>query len=721
MPESAANRGLLCHLAFWCSPLFATPLFIALHNPEDVVLPLHWLVACAGGAWLLVSALGWRLAALARPRTRWWLNRILLACALVTAVQGNLVHELFDYGTFNGERVDLRAHGWAFWLEWLAWLTALPIAVWLLGRLSRLPAWLAVLPVVSCALLLWPALQQAPTVERHALPAAMVDSGVFEFSRRRNLVHLLPDGLQGDIVRQVFEQLPDLAARFRGFTLFTDHVGMYPGTAPALYTILTGRPFPLDEGWDPNRVAADYQQDAYPISLKEAGFRLDYVPISAYICAEQADSCHVRPFNDMKARGYERERVTDAIYQLRLLADLTLFRLFPMFLKEQVYNDGAWLFADTRLDGASPYPDPILRDWAAQLRVVEAPPVYKWYHYVGAHMPAYWDADCRRQSEPGIRREDYLAQTECVLRGIAELLIALEQAGIYDQTALLISGDHGVDQSPDDLTAPSLNGGMYPGLMGYARPALLAKRVGDRAPLRFSDRPTHLRDIAATALDLAGLGSSSGTSAYAVPGNGERQRRFLHYAVPEFFSTRPVPWLEYAVGQPARDGARWRIAGIHDDRPAPAGYDPLNRATGKGYVVGARLRKSFGNNKASWITGRQLAFVIGLPDPLPDPVSGRRLALTLHLPDWIPRQSLTLRFNGGPPRRSLVLHADPEQHWQRVELDLPADLQRPGRNFVDLEFSELATARAGETGPVAALLRSIEVLEASAPQSAPHQ
>ena len=34
-------------------------------------------------------------------------------------------------------------------------------------------------------------------------------------------------------------------------------------------------------------------------------------------------------------------------YSLRLITDLTLFRHLPMYLKERVYGDGSWLFADT--------------------------------------------------------------------------------------------------------------------------------------------------------------------------------------------------------------------------------------------------------------------------------------------------------------------------------------------------------------------------------------
>ena len=34
-----------------------------------------------------------------------------------------------------------------------------------------------------------------------------------------------------------------------------------------------------------------------------------------------------------------------------------------MFLKERIYNNADWFLADTTLDGSSPWPDPVLREW----------------------------------------------------------------------------------------------------------------------------------------------------------------------------------------------------------------------------------------------------------------------------------------------------------------------------------------------------------------------
>ena len=153
------------------------PCLKALHDTQDgpigfIQLDAHFdLLDYSGRQGRYSGSSGTRrsleLSRLAGPRVRWWLNRTLLGAAFVMALQSNVVHDLFYYGAFNGERVDFRAYGWLFWAEWVAWLLAFPVAVWLIARLRRLPAWLPALPIVSFALLLAPDLmyprQNEPT------------------------------------------------------------------------------------------------------------------------------------------------------------------------------------------------------------------------------------------------------------------------------------------------------------------------------------------------------------------------------------------------------------------------------------------------------------------------------------------------------------------------------------------------------------------------------
>ena len=367
------SRNFLYHLSFWFVTLFATPLFIALNNSGDIVLSMLTMAGMLLAASLVLTLVGTGFGRLLGRSAAQRLALFFLGLSLVLAIQCNVVHDWFFYGNFNGETVRFRSNEIVFWYEWYAFLGAAVAVTALLQWFRPRSRWLAALPILSSSLLLIPALLEYAANAEADVNGQNIDPSVFEFSRNGNVIHLLPDGLQSDIAQQVLQENPDLAAEFGGFTFFANHLGMFQGTAPSIPTILTGKPFNLDQGHDYQKVIPLIQADGYPSVLKSAGYQLDYVLISKAYCALEANSCFQRPFNDMKSRGYYRHRTHSRSYSFRLLADLTLFRLFPRYVKEQVYNEGQWYFSDTTLDGSSPWPDPVVREWVKSRRCSRNP------------------------------------------------------------------------------------------------------------------------------------------------------------------------------------------------------------------------------------------------------------------------------------------------------------------------------------------------------------
>lgn len=671
---------LLGHLAFWFGTVFATPLFLALHNVAEIGLAPS-RVAAVGAVATAVLTLASLLAASALPgRLRAFADRALLALALLFAAWGNLVTDRFGFTVFDGRPIDFRDPEWLFWLEWIAWLAAAYALFRLFRRLRRVPAWLPALPLASFALLLLPALLSPPQAGLETAGTQAPDRSVFAFSSRFNLVHLLPDGFQGDTVRRAFESDPGLAARFSGFTLYTDHVGRYPGTAPSLYTLLTGRPFPLERGFDYRRVGPETRARGYPAELARQGFQVDMVPLSSYVCPDEADSCHPRPFNN---RGLLGGQAVDPSNAARRLADLVAFRLLPLYLKEKIHADGYWLLSDIFDDAHSPVPDPVLREWSRELHVIDDRPVFKWHHYVGTHVPPRWDAACDLKRRLETTPENYLAQARCVLAGIADFIDRLRDAGLYDRTAFVVSGDHGHNTVPADQHGRPLNDASYGPLLGTGRPALLVKPADAKGPLRFSAAPTDLQDIAPTARRLAGL-EAGGRTVFDVEDRAGETRVYEHYRIADFWSGRPVPHLRYAVGQPANDAGLWAIADIVRYGDVPGGYEPVNEATADGQVYGAQLRKSLGNRDWSWIRGRQLAFAIDIPGG-----DGGELVLELALEEWMPGQTVSVEVNGATllEDRALPPPESPDAPWRFLRVPVGAEARRDGADFVSLRFA----------------------------------
>ena len=701
------SLNFLYHLSFWFVTLFATPLFIAVNNREDIVFPMLILAGILLATSLVLSLATTGIGRLLGRSAAQRIALLFLGLALVLAIQCNVVHELFFYGNFNGEIVNFRSNANGFWYEWYAFLAAAVAIILALQWFRPRSGWLAALPILSSSLLLIPALLEYSGDAEPNAWGLNIDPSVFEFSRNGNVIHLLPDGFQSDVAQQVLEENPDLAAEFEGFTFFTNHLGMFPGTAPSVPTILTGKPFELDQGHDYRKVIPYVQANGYPTVLKNAGYRLDYVLISKAYCNRDADSCVPRPFNDLKARGYFRHQTQSRLYSVRILADLTLFRLFPRWVKERIYDDGHWYFSDTTLDGSSPWPDPVIREWIANMQVTDGPPVFKWYHYIGTHPPPHWDAECTYQRELARSRENYLGQTYCVLKGIAGLIAKLKETGIYDETVIVISGDHGSHIPPSDILDRPQQSAVTPRMMGSARPAFLAKEKHNNQPLAYSRAPTSLVDIAPTVLALAGFeNEASPASAFDFTDQSPRTRYFKPYARSEFFSKKPIPHVVYRVGNDVRNSGSWLIEQINAYRTAPSQYDPVNYSTGNKFIHGARFNRSQPHKNATWIKGRQMAFLISLPqNSRGSPV----LEFALHLPDWIPVQKMQVSINDVLVVQELAVVTG-KDYWTQLSVKLREDDLKPENNFVSVQFSHSSPLPGIEHWEAAALIKSIRLV-----------
>lgn len=671
----------VCFFALFFGPGFASPLLITLANREDLAFSPLWFSISALLLVLTLSAIS-SILVHKTPFAR-SLAIASLACAFVFALQGNFVHDLFYYGEFDGSLTDWREYGWKFWAEWFGFLFAFPVFYWLLSRLKQVPVWLALVPVLSSILIITPVLfNQKATVALDL--SGEVKPDVFEFSSTLNLVHLLPDGFQGDLAREVLDDHPGLSARLEGFTLYRDHLGMYQGTAPSVPAIFTGRPFDFKAGYSVNRTSDEINSYAYPVSLQENGFRLDYVTLSTDNCVKGAASCISRPFNDLKARGYFRHKSEHYSYAVLQLADLTLFRHLPMYLKEKIYNDGNWFFADSTLDGISPWPDPVLREWIDNMVVAGPQPRYKWYHYIGTHIPPRWDAECVFNRELERTREQYYDQSLCVLTGIARFAEKLREHGIFDKTAIIISGDHGVNIKPDDTRGRNPNAALA-GVIGPARPTLMIKPLRVREAFQVSDLSTSLIDIAPTALDLVGLDNDyGGQSVLTIDPGIERTRVFKRFTGAELWTGEPISNETWHINGVARDLGNWSFQDLFYKDLAPASYTAVNFNSASKTSRGLSFNRALPDEESSWIGGSEFVILVGTEQP--QLAASIEIELILHDFTISASKSFSVTVNHQNLEGSYSLNSSNE--WSLITIPLPDGLLKPGNNQIVLKFSE---------------------------------
>jgi hypothetical protein len=223
---------------------------------------------------------------------------------------------------------------------------------------------------------------------------------------------------------------------------------------------------------------------------------------------------------------------------------------------------------------------------------------FKYFHFNGVHPPFILNENCGYEPMPQTG-ESYARQAEGVLRIVENFLDLLKKNNVYDNSLVLILGDHGVGYpfplSPDMLErcarpegagAKGLLSRVWSRMFGRARswkggasakagtvplhimargsPLLLVKPPRSAGRMRISDAPVCLSDIPATVVSVLGLRPDfPGRSVFSVAESEKRARKYYHWFPGNRWEKGFAPPLrEYAVNGFAWCPDSWSATGF---------------------------------------------------------------------------------------------------------------------------------------------------------------
>lgn len=374
---------------------------------------------------------------------------------------------------------------------------------------------------------------------------------VLRFSPVRNVLVVLLDGLQAGVADRVLRKDPALAARFDGFVFFKDTLGVAPTTFLSLPAIHSGEVY-HGQGSLAAYFAASIGRRSFMTRFAGAGYETTLVNPVENICPVQMTSC-------MRTADLRPPRVRLRTEALHLL-DLSLFRVAPIWIKRRIYRDGQWLFA-----GQFDRPNEVekvmednrfLERLSRDLVVAGDRPTIKFLHMLSTHTPYVLEGDCRTVGESTLDHLD--PQSHCALTAVATLFGRLKEAGVYDQTVILVLGDHGVN--PGVFPDPGQDEyARWVHRAGAANPVFLLKRLESRGALAEAPAAVSLADVGATLCAASSAcGAPLGFAAGTAP--SMRPRRFNDYRWRhEFWTRRSIPEITpYEVDGPLWEQKSWR-------------------------------------------------------------------------------------------------------------------------------------------------------------------
>jgi hypothetical protein len=520
----------------------------------------------------------------------------------------------------------------------------------------------------------------------------------YRLSSERNVIHIVPDQAQGamlnDILSTDYEQY---ARAFDGFTLFRQAVGGFESSYPAVVFNMSGEsPDPAFDMVQDQPFTSDYIEEVLRersilTVLSQNSFKLFGFQFNPEVfCKGPYTAC-----SGSQEQVFTGVPLNDPKWRLAVAAvtswDLALFRMSPLKLRALVYDDGRWFARKLAAFGGSR--SGVIDVFKKRIQVEDSPGTYNYFHHAGARPPLLFDRNCKLVGSRAINSYTQGEQLRCMLKQLGEMIEALKQAGVYDQTMIVINGGLGT-QGLAESVLPRTGNGVSPALMGTASTLLLIKPPGANGPLVFSDKPATIGDVPVTIMD--GLGFKSGFPGEALFGR-------------DLSAGRERVYFTFEAGEKVKDLqtlqnlSRFRIQGdVFDERawvlPVTAGEGRYLSLLRVDHPEFASYSEGFGALEqhripVRWVDGDQAR--VFLSPPLSGPVD---LEFDSYAPSELAGQSMEIRVNGVKIVTLDQIALSDSHH----RVPLPVNL--PREQLLEIEFTMAKTVYTGDD------LRQLSVL-----------
>ncbi|MGI9287206.1 MAG: sulfatase-like hydrolase/transferase [Pseudomonadales bacterium] len=668
------------------------PAQIYWHNSEEFVLTLSALAPMLWASFAILCAI--LLLPAMVPNKSLRLRYVCFAQALALLAWFTASFRFGEYGAFDGGAIDLEPLSAGALLELGVWCVVLCLAV-VFGRRLAHVLWQAVAFIlfVSAVTLVWQALQQHFVGAERERPkvdsAAVFHEQLFTFSSSKNVVHIVLDELQTTVTSALLKHDPELGDVLDGFVFYPNTAANYASTYMAIPAMLTGKIYRNE--YDKEKfMDAAMHGDSLPNVLQQAGFRVDHHTIPTQ--CEGTRLPHCSPI---------RTGLPSAV--ALSLIDFGFFRAAPEFFKAAIHNQNDWFVINLFFGGSyhatlGGRAHVLFGQFNRKLRVENAaPPTYKYFHSMLTHRPLTLTSECGGRSEPAkMTLPNRRAQAQCAFMHVKHFLEKLKALGIYDETMVVISADHGSSFQIDSEIDTLIKAGIPPIHHARALATLLVKPFGARGVLRASPVPAQLSDIPNTVLaDLDMELLDHGEDIAALPQDAQRVREFMYFRWD--FNIRTLPQLQeklsYWIRGDVRNAESWQHASFAD-------YIALNpRQTLQcGETVNfsnpnlADKIASAGLDKAEswgrWTTGGKvmLYFRYDAENCQPNQLA---IQTGAFVNDKNPKVTAALHLNGEPlGQLTLSDQEDSDAQGKRVSWPLPRRLLKEGDpNVLELDIS----------------------------------
>ena len=438
----------------------------------------------------------------------------------------------------------------------------------------------------------------------HSGPTLLNKDSLFKFSKNNhNTLLIIVDSLTGEVVEDILKNDKKLAHEFGGFTSFVDSISMYNSTNLALPGLLSGSYLAVNE--TPEEYYLRSFKSSNSIFSFSASNNVDFSFrsfISLYVFGD-------KNFDFMRGIIYLfKNGITSDVIIRSNLFFASSSRVLPNSLRNHYLSYLKSTGAISPIHRESD--DGFIEDFRSNISAENHRSTLHIFHVMGAHRP-YLDQDQKILSNS---YDNYLTHSGSSVANLAIILDLLRKNHVYDNSNILIVGDHGV---PNTIKQNSI----APHLM----PVFMVKPINSSAPFHKSTSQVSLV-AARSLLDI----SIKDPSAFPEAINKIKSDAFINKRVAYIFNSldfnksfknHDLELNQFTVNGSAFIPDNWKYTGIIqrgifnnilNENPNPNVYYPasqFNRGAGN---KGIALIGSWGLNEFNgvWSIGKNASIII---------------------------------------------------------------------------------------------------------------
>ena len=347
----------------------------------------------------------------------------------------------------------------------------------------------------------------AGTDDRQVL--APTDAELFTMSREQNMIVVHLDAVDAGEFEKVMAADSEYREAFSDFTYFDNTLSGYPYTKCSIPFILTGQWFEAQQSYDEY---VDSAMDASPIinALEQEDFRIGIYHTTEFFLSKDTFDGRIENLVDDDPKPASHKDMAVMMLRMGMVKfapwDLKIkgYRLQDNLLTLRVFGSSDSTYYDYSNEV---FYDRVKSPGCIDLRAEKS---FKYITLEGAHVPFRFDKSMNQ-----IPDATYYTSVEGTLTMASALLTRMKEAGVYDNSVIVLMADHGYNELEDDTNIRQ-------------HPMLMIKGLHEHHDFRTDSAPVSHADLQDAFIRL--LHGAESSECFDWHEGDQRERRFLDYS-----------------------------------------------------------------------------------------------------------------------------------------------------------------------------------------------